>query len=268
MRIKVKHETRYQLDNAASRTIQYLRLTPRNDRNQRVLSWSITGPEQLSQWTDGFGNFNHIAIETSDHDSLSILVEGEVETKETHGVLPLDDGLPPIMFLRPSPLIESNEAIDDFLKGFDSIRAEKGTLPFLHAVMDGLSEIIAYEAGYSTVSSGAIECFEQKKGVCQDYAHLFIACCHSRNIPARYVSGYIADGIGDPASHAWAEGYVEGLGWVSFDPANRQSATEQYIRLAVGYDYTSAAPLVGVRTGGNGEDLSVSVEVSQVQTQG
>jgi transglutaminase-like putative cysteine protease len=265
MRIKIRHETHYLLETAARRAMQYLRLTPRNDRNQRILSWAISGPEQLTEWIDGFGNVTHFAAEHTDHVDLKVVVEGEVETKETNGVLPLDDGLPPGMFLRPRDLISPDEQIRAFAATFEPVLKQEGEIVFLHALMEGIRKEVAYESGHSTVQCTAIKAFERKKGVCQDFAHLFIACCHSLNVPARYVSGYITDGAGEPASHAWAESYVSDLGWVSFDPSNGQCASESYVRLAVGYDYASCPPIIGVRTGGQGEQMNVSVQVDQLQ---
>ena len=98
--------------------------------------------------------------------------------------------------------------------------------------------------------------FAIKRGVCQDLTHIFIACARSLGIPARYVCGYFfrADGVVEQsAGHAWAEAFVDGLGWVAFDPANRISATDAHLRVAVGLDYLSAAPIRGTRYGGGDE---------------
>ena len=270
MRISIRHETTYRLEEAARRSMQYLRLTPRHERNQRTLHWVIKGPDQLTRWRDGFGNDAHFATTKDDHALLTIYVEGEVETKETNGILSLDDGLPPNMFLKPTRLIKRSEMLDAFSEQFTNIIDKQGELSALHLIMKELHDKVKYKAGVSTVATPANEAFEKKQGVCQDFAHLFIAICHYHQIPARYVSGYLTEGAGVAASHAWAEAYVPDLGWVSFDGANCQCATEQYVRLAVGYDYTNAAPIIGVRSGGEGEkmEVNVSVSVSQSQTQG
>ena len=265
MRLKIKHETHFALETSARRALQYLRMTPRNDRNQRVGSWNISGPDNMTRWLDGFGNIVYFAAEQADHEELIITVEGEVETIETNGVLPLDDGLPPPMFLRPTPLVSCDEAMTEFADQFGKVKEKEGTIPFLHALMNGLADEVTYESGHSTVHCKASDVFKKKKGVCQDFAHLFIGMCHEHKVPARYVSGYVVDGAGEPASHAWAESFVPDLGWVSFDPSNRQSATEGYVRLAVAYDYSGAAPMIGVRTGGEGEKMSVKVQVVQLQ---
>lgn len=266
MRIKIRHETRYTLEGTARRAMQYLRLTPRYDRSQMVVNWSISGPENLNEWQDGFGNTVHYATESSDHQSLSILVEGEVVTSDTSGIIPLDDGLPPVMFLRETGLTAVERPLERFAGKFSKIRESDGDIPFLHAMMEALADHMDFEKGHSTVTTQASKAFSKKKGVCQDFAHIFIAMCRCHNIPARYVSGYITDGTGDLATHGWAECYVEGLGWVSFDVANRQSATDAYVHLAIGYDYASCAPVIGVRTGGGEEELRVNVQVEQVQS--
>lgn len=97
---------------------------------------------------------------------------------------------------------------------------------------------------------------------------MFIACARVLGVPARYVSGYLlagADNDSHLASHAWAEAYVGDIGWVSFDPANQQSATDGYVRLAIAFDYEGASPIRGVRDGGGIEDLAVRVTVGQGQ---
>lgn len=265
MRLQITHETVYSLTHAARRTVQYLRLTPRADRCQRVESWSIGGPERLRPWTDGYGNVVHVATETDAHDNIAIRVEGVVSTRDTAGVLPLDDGLPPDMFLRATPLTLASGAIAGFARPFVEERARKGDIAALHAMMAAQADAIAFEAGHTTAATPAAAAFDKGRGVCQDHTHIFIAACRVIGLPCRYVSGYLAAGQGDVATHAWAEAFVADLGWVSFDVANRQSATDAYVRLAVGPDYRAVAPVIGVRTGGGGEEIAVTVQVRQVQ---
>ena len=265
MRLKITHETIYSLTHAASRSVQYLRLTPRADRCQRVESWSITGPDSIRAWTDGYGNVVHLATESETHDELVIHVSGVVSTRDTAGILPLDDGLPPDMFLRPTDLTIDDDAIRAFAQPFADVRRDSGDVAALHALMSAQADAIAFEAGHTTVGTPAATAFAKGRGVCQDHTHVFIAACRVIGLPCRYVSGYLAAGQGDVATHAWAEAFVSDLGWVSFDVANRQSATDAYVRLAVGPDYSAVAPVIGVRTGGGGEEISVAVTVQQVQ---
>ena len=265
MRLEITHETIYSLTYAARRSVQYLRLTPRADRCQRVESWSIGGPERLRPWTDGYGNVVHIATESDAHDSIVIRVAGVVATRDTAGVLPLDDGLPPDMFLRATELTAVSPAIADFARPFAEMRVRQGDIATLHTLMAAQADAIVFEAGHTDAATPAASAFAKGRGVCQDHTHIFIAACRVIGLPCRYVSGYLAAGQGDVATHAWAEAFVSDLGWVSFDVANRQSATDAYVRLAVGADYAAAAPVVGVRAGGGGEEISVAVQVRQVQ---
>ncbi len=123
-----------------------------------------------------------------------------------------------------------------------------------------------YQSGITEVTSTAAHALELGRGVCQDHAHLFIACCRARGVPARYVSGYVDPGHDEEAaSHAWADVWVEGEGWVSVDVTHRVFARERHCRLAIGRDYLSAAPVRGVRTGGGDETLHVEVSVRSGQ---
>ena len=114
--------------------------------------------------------------------------------------------------------------------------------------------------------TSAVEAFGLKRGVCQDYAHIFIACARSGGVPARFVAGHFlrSDGmVNQQAGHAWAEAFVPDLGWVGFDPANAICTTDAHARVAIGLDYLGAAPVRGTRYGGGMETLSVKVKVDQ-----
>jgi transglutaminase-like putative cysteine protease len=106
-------------------------------------------------------------------------------------------------------------------------------------------------------------------GVCQDHAHIFLACCHAHGVPARYVSGYIDPGsTGHAASHAWVDAWVEDAdftGWVSIDVTHARLMTDGYCRLAIGRDYESAAPVRGMRRGGGDEVMRVEAQIVPIQ---
>lgn len=266
MRLSIEHETRYRFTAPAHHSIQYLRLTPRADSCQLVLSWTLTTPGKVRRWTDGFNNLAHVSVQNGAHDEVPVTVRGEVETIDTFGVLPADDGLPPQMFLRPTPYTRVEGGIEALAKPLLERRNDEGTIAALHALMWSLHTAVAYRPGLTCVETTAAEALEQGSGVCQDHAHLFIACARVLGVPSRYVSGYLFvqdEGRASLASHAWAEAFVEDLGWVSFDSSNSQCATEAYVRLAVAFDYGGAAPIRGVRTGGAVEEMSVRVQVTQ-----
>ena len=269
MRLTIDHETHYRFDVPARHSIQYLRLTPRTDPCQATLSWKVTTSGKLKRWFDGFGNQAHVSVQDGEHDDVPVLVRGEVETYDTTGVLPPDDGLPPLMFLRETPHTQVDDGIRAFAKPYVERMHDEGGVAALHGLMWGLHEQVTYLPGATRVESTAAEALAQGQGVCQDHAHLFIAGCRVMGVPARYVSGYMLatrDGDrGTLASHAWAEAYVDDLGWVSFDPTNARSATDGYVRLAVAMDYAGASPVRGVRKGGGIEEMSVNVQVARGQ---
>lgn len=265
MKIRVLHETTYSFAAPIRRSVQYLRLTPRADRGQTVLSWSVSGPAALVPWVDGLGNRCHVASEAEETHALTIRVEGEVETTDTCGVVPLEDGLPPAMFLRPTALTAADDAVRALAAPFAAVRAKEGDIAALHGLMTALADAVRYQAGETHAATSAAEALAHGNGVCQDHAHIFIAAARELGFPARYVSGYLAAGDGAMASHAWAEAFVDALGWVSFDASNRQSATDAYIRLAIGHDYADASPVVGIRTGGSDETMDVRLSVRQSQ---
>lgn len=267
MRLTIEHETHYRFGEPAHHSIQYLRLTPRADSSQTVLSWTVNTPGKVKRWVDGFGNIAHVSVQNGVHDELPVTVRGEVETFDTCGMLPADDGLPPLMFSRPTPFTEVTPAIAAFAEPFRERIDDEGSIAALHALMLGLHTTISYKKGFTDVTTTAAEALEAGAGVCQDHAHLFIACARVLDVPSRYVSGYMFcpptdDEPPSLASHAWAEAYIdEKVGWVSFDSVNIRSATDAYVRLAVAFDYAGAAPIRGVRKGGGVEDMSVRVAV-------
>jgi transglutaminase-like putative cysteine protease len=201
---------------------------------------------------------------------LTIHVEGLVETHDTGGVLRgTDERFPPSLFLRATPLTEVNPAMASFVRELRS-EATGDTLGFLHALMVQLNEHMTFDEDPTNSGTSAAEAFALKRGVCQDYAHIFIACARAGGVPARFVSGHFlrSDGmVNQQAGHAWAEAFVPELGWVAFDPANGLCATDAHVRVAVGLDYLGAAPLRGTRYGGGGEVLSVKVRVDQARQQ-
>jgi len=125
-----------------------------------------------------------------------------------------------------------------------------------------VAEAVAYTPGETHPGTTAAEALADGKGVCQDHAHLLIAAALTLDVPARYVTGYLhAAGDLAEASHAWAELYVEDLGWVGFDPSNGVSPDARYIRIGSGADALEAAPIRGVAQGNGAEALDVDLSV-------
>ena len=131
-----------------------------------------------------------------------------------------------------------------------------------------------YDPVATTVATPLEEVLAKRRGVCQDFSHLAIACLRSLGIPARYVSGYLRtrppEGkkrlVGADASHAWFSVYCPSTGWLDFDPTNNILPTEEHITLAYGRDYTDVSPVTGVITGGGSHQVRVSVDVEALET--
>jgi transglutaminase-like putative cysteine protease len=271
MRIRVSHATTYIYDTPPNGVTQILRMTPRNHDGQYVLNWRLDLSQDclLHQHEDAFGNITHSFTADGGFTELTVAVEGEVDTLDTGGnVTGTLERFPPSLFLRETELTEADAAIAEFAEG---LRADEGdTLPLLHTLLRALHEEVTFDTDPTHTTTTAAEAFKLKRGVCQDLAHIFIAAARHLGVPARYIGGhfYRSDGVVEQdAGHAWAEAYVEGLGWVAFDPTHGMCATEAYVRVAAGLDYLGAAPVRGTRFGGGGETLKVAVNVDQAQQQ-
>jgi transglutaminase-like putative cysteine protease len=266
MKLAIQHSTTYRYDAPVNYTIQYLRLTPRPVSCQNVLRWRIETPGQTQEMTDPYGNVLHVLVVDKPHQEIVIRVLGEAETIDTAGVVTGDgEPLPVGVYLRNTLLTAPDDTLRDM--------AEPLRPAFLKNRLDGLHELshrvataVKYRQGQTGADSTAGQALSQGSGVCQDQTHVFIAAARALGVPARYVSGYVHAGstaTGEDASHAWGEAWVESLGWVGFDVANQLCPTEAHLRLAVGLDYLACAPVRGIRRGGGGEDMSVTVSVEQ-----
>jgi len=272
MRIRVSHTTRYCYDTPPASVTQILRLTPRNHDGQYVVGWRIELSEDclLHKHEDAFGNITHSFTAEGPYNELSIAVDGEVETHDTNSVVRgAVERFPPNLFLRDTALTQPDAAIIDLA---NSARGSEGgkTLPLLHTLTTVLNREIIFDSDPTHTATTAAEAFRLRRGVCQDLTHIFIAAARHLNIPTRYVGGhfYRADGVtAQDAGHAWAESYVEHLGWVGFDPANGIGTTQAHVRVSVGLDYLGAAPVRGVHYGGGSETLKVAVQVDQADRQ-
>lgn len=272
MRIRVSHETVYRYDEPPKGVIQTLRMTPRNHDGQYVVDWRIDASAdcRLDAQEDAFGNITHTFNADGPLDALRLLVEGEVETQDSHGVVRgTIEHFPPSLFLRTTPLTAPDAAIAAFARDA-ATDGGADALGLLHGLLARVHQEITFDTDPTHAATTAAEAFALKRGVCQDLTHVFIAAAREIGFPARYVSGYFhrADGVvRQEAGHAWAEAHVPDFGWVAFDAANGICATDAHIRVAVGLDYLGAAPVRGTRYGGGAEQLSVTVVVDQAQRQ-
>lgn len=272
MRIRISHATTYRYDAPPKSVTQVLRLTPRNHDGQYVCDWRIDLSQdcQLHQRDGAFGNVSHVFTAEGPFDQLTVTVDGEVDTQDTSGIVKgAVERFPPALYLRDTPLTEADAAIIAFA---DDTRDKAGPdqLNLMHALMLSVNEAMEFDTDPTHVATTAAEAFALKRGVCQDATHIFLAAARHLGIPSRYISGHFYredDQSVQEAGHAWAEAYIDKLGWVGFDPTNGISPTEAHVRVAIGLDYLGAAPVRGTRYGGGGETLQVAVQVRQASWQ-
>jgi transglutaminase-like putative cysteine protease len=270
MRFVVTHATKFRFAEPVRYSIEDARLTPKPAEGQRILSWSVRGPGKRLDWTDGHGNAVSTFSLTTPHREIELVAHGEYVGADDHAWqrYPGSDPLPPSFWLRNTGMARHDASVDAVVGDLAPRVADiQGRVPLLHEIMYRIRARIAYKLGSSTVDTTALEALKRGEGVRQDQSHAFIACCRRLGIPARYVSGYKRIDADPPiagASHAWAEAHVPDLGWVGFDPASGLSPTGDYLKLAVGLDYTEAAPVTGRRTGASEAEMTVRVEVRRV----
>lgn len=266
MRITLNHQTRYVYEAPSSYSIQTLKMTPASFTGQTIHSWVIDVPgiERASKFRDACGNLVHLVDQPGEHSELVISVRGDVETADMSGVVRgLAEQAPPRVFLRFTRQTEADEAIRDLAEKSQG----KERLSRLHDLSSLVRNALEYRTGSTAAHTTGAEALSAGEGVCQDHAHIFIAAARHLMIPARYITGYLVTDDQADAHHAWAEAYVEKLGWVGFDVANRICPTENYVRLAAGLDAAHAAPVKGSRRGGGAERLDVRVQVEQASNQ-
>lgn len=215
---------------------------------------------------DGAGDRVETASVRGPVSRVVITVSGRVETRDTSGILRGHrETAVPGLYLRSTRATEADIALTEL--GREVIARQQGKTPLslAHALSSEVSERIAYAPGETSASTTAAEALARGKGVCQDHAHALISLAHLSGIPARYVVGYLAtEGAIGEASHAWAELFLDGFGWIGFDPANRCCPDQNYIRLCSGYDAQDAAPIRGVASGAEAEHLAVDVAVRRL----
>jgi transglutaminase-like putative cysteine protease len=267
MRLSIRHETRYRYDAPSRYGLQRVRLTPRDGAGQRVRAWSLAveGGRVETEYDDH--HMNRVALVSLAEGPRELLLraEGVVETEDRAGVVGETVGFaPPWLFRRATPATQQGPGIRRLARGVSGA-AQDGGVEALHALMAAISEAVVYEVGATGVDHTAEQALEAGRGVCQDHAHLFTAAARLLGYPARYVSGYLCmDARAEQeATHAWAEAWVAGLGWVGFDVSNGHCPDDRYVRIATGLDYQDAAPTIGLRYGGGAEALSVALHVEQ-----
>src|SRR5712691_1942825 len=281
MLLRSTHTTTYLYSDPVSICNTEVRLTPRDGRNQRVLDYNLSihpAPDAAFSHTDYFGNHVTYFSIHEPHQTLSISAASLVEMGSGDAIEPCltpaweeaqdasrrhtdVHALEACEFVFPSPLIAPAPEFAAYAE--TSFTAGR---PLLEAAVDLCHRIYTefrYDQQATTVATSVAEVLGSKRGVCQDFAHLAIACLRSMGLAARYVSGYLkgSDLIGSQASHAWVSVFCPGFGWLDLDPTNDQMVNGNHVTLAWGRDYSDVAPVKGVAIGGGEQVINVSVAV-------
>jgi len=288
MRYDVRHRTTFRYEELVSISHHVMHLMPRSHSRQQVLNATLNidpQPSQSSSRSDYFGNpVNYLTI-YEPHTVLTVEARSQVDVDEQ--VSPAISAGPTWEAVAAMLREPRGEALDAYQYCFDSpysgvvpgIRelAQASFTPgrpMLEACMDLTSRVFdefEYQGGVSDVSTPVSEVLRIRKGVCQDFAHLQIACLRSLSLPARYVSGYLLTHpppgekklVGSDASHAWLSVWAGELGWVDFDPTNNLIPNIEHITVAWGRDYGDVSPINGFIIGGGAHEIAVAVDVSQ-----
>lgn len=268
MRLTVDHVTRYHYDRPVRSVVQSHRLTPSVYQGQKVVDWTVAvaGGVRGAEFRDGAGDLVQGWTVAGPVSEVTVRVTGLVETEDLTGVLRGHrESVAPDCYLRATVPTRLDARLGALARSVGAA----DPLALAHGLMDAVADAIAYRPGVTSAHTTAAEALALGEGVCQDHAHAMIAVARARGVPGRYVSGYLfadAEGVAHEAAHAWAELFLDGLGWVGFDPANRCCPDDRYIRLGSGFDAQDAAPIRGIARGGGREAMDVTVAI-QNQTQ-
>lgn len=290
MKYRLIHISDYHYSRSVTLSQTQVRLRPRETRHQHCQEYHLNvepTPRIVGHHHDYFGNpVTDFAVQHP-HDHVTIKSTAIVTVEAPERLLPeitppwerVASGIPGVgdadaldaaQFVFPSPLIP----IDEQLHEYACVSFAPGR-SILDAALDLMCRIhreFKYDKTATTVSTPIMDAFRMRRGVCQDFAHLMIACLRSLRLPARYVSGYVLTSpppgkpklVGADASHAWASLFIPGFGWTDMDPTNNQIPTEKHISIGWGRDYQDVSPVKGIVLGGGAQAITVSVDMSPI----
>ncbi len=285
MRYRIRHLTRYRYSESVTSSQHDLHLLPRDLPHQRCLGSELEirpAPSVCEERKDYFGNRATHMVLASPHTELSVAAHSRVEVTVPVAVLPEQDvpwesaveeiardrsQLQTLEMTFPSPYIVPWKELRTY--ALQAFPAGQPVLAGCLALMARVYGDFTYDAKATTIATPLDAVFDTRRGVCQDFSHLTIACLRSLGLAARYVSGYLVTRpppglprlVGADASHAWLSVFSPRFGFVDVDPTNNMLVGAEHITLAVGRDFGDVTPLRGVVLGGGRHDLEVSVDV-------
>jgi transglutaminase-like putative cysteine protease len=289
MTYRVLHRTSYVYESIVTASYGVVCLLPRDTPAQRVVSYGVTvvpEPDSYGEHTDFFGNrvanFSVLEGHTELVVTTSSVVDVAARQLPAFGTGPTweraveivrtsddPDMIDARQFLLASPSAPVSDAVRTFAA--DSFAPDRHLVDVLGDLTARIHDGFAYKTGVTTLETTPDELLALRKGVCQDFAHLQIACLRAFGVPARYVSGYLETLpppgrpklVGADVSHAWVSAYLPTMGWVDLDPTNNVFVGERHICTAWGRDYADVSPLRGVIfTEAKSNTMTVSVDVT------
>jgi transglutaminase-like putative cysteine protease len=287
MKLRVVHRTSYRYTDPATASHHEARLTPRQSEGQRTITHELAIdplPSTERPRFDYFGNRATYFGITEPHRSLDVTATSLIETFPVE--LPEFDRTPAWEHL---VRLLGEELRRDVLTA-SQMRFASPLVPLLPSlrsyaeacfprdcpVLVGVAELMRrihseyiYDPAATDCSTPVATVAENRRGVCQDFAHVMLSCLRSLGLAARYTSGYLRTRpppgiprlVGADASHAWISVWIPEYGWIDFDPTNNQCPREEYVTVAFGRDYADVTPIRGVILGGGTHRLEVSVDV-------
>lgn len=291
MKFRIRHYTDYAYQDAVSICYNRLCLTPLTTADQECISSDINitpTPDEFSEHTDFFGNKVSFFSVFKEHRKLRIsstsivrmdnrenadrAFSATVLWKDVPSLLTSDPAWHDIIqYTLPSQFIPHSDTIRNFAS--DCFREDATLWGGCHALMQKIFRQFEFKPGFTTINTPVETVIKIKKGVCQDFAHLMIACLRNMGLPARYVSGYLETLpppgkeklVGADASHAWVSVYFPQIGWVEFDPTNGLLPGYKHITVAYGRDYQDVAPIKGIVFSSGNQKLTVKVDVERIE---
>jgi transglutaminase-like putative cysteine protease len=286
----VTHKTRYTHSTVVGSAWQSLHLQPRNEESQHCESFELQvapHPTDLTSRFDYFGNKQHIFTLQEPHRELTItsrsVVQRDEPTLTMSGLTPRFEDIPEIVdqaileedfsleqYLSASPLVPLLPEARELSKELGSdLNTGISTLDWLGIFGDRFHRAFAFDKQATEISTPLSEVIVDRRGVCQDFAHLLICCLRQFRLPAAYVSGYLLTNppkgqdrlIGADASHAWVSAFIPGSGWIDYDPTNACFVGSKHIVIARGRDFHDVSPVKGLFSGGGAKVLETGVTV-------
>jgi transglutaminase-like putative cysteine protease len=276
MLLRVQHETKLSYSEPVTETVFEVRMASPSDEDQTNLGYRlrIIPSAPVTIYRDGFGNRVDLFNILTAYSELIIRATSIVRThrgataeSRLSGVEWAPDpteflALETIEYLQQSPLVKHGAELDEFVIGLG--RPDGPLISVIQRLTDSVRSRLTYEKKVTTARTPVGEALRLGRGVCQDFAHLFIGAARGIGLPARYVSGYIHQ-PGEVATHAWAQVWTGRSGWIDVDPTRGTFVGDDYIKIAIGRDYSDVPPNRGVYKGRADETIAVSVKVEPIQ---